>query len=333
MIRKLLKPFSLATTALLSACQSAPPPVPVATVPHIQAAVPDVADVTYLARDMLPGRKRSAATIYGSLPSATGGGLSPVASTLGGGAIAAAAGQSPVSAGGVGTAVYAGTGLALAGALLDSSSSDNPHNWVSGAYLPGEVEGLVLSSADAARRFVRGEAQRGLDAFAQQTGRTVTCVDQCESYFPTYELRKSGGPAFAFFDPPALYVSLYIRPLKDASTLVNDVRDKVVGFHVAWTTVGWNDFGVCLNDHPPTLLRTDTYLGETVKIYDCNAAEAHPLERLLLRSLTAGGHTYIGAYGNGFFAWRGRVFALGEREPKSLIKYEIAPETDLSKAE
>ena len=57
-------------TVLLGSCQSSPtaPAVHVETAAHVALTVPDVADVTYMARAMLPAGSNSAPTIYSSLP-------------------------------------------------------------------------------------------------------------------------------------------------------------------------------------------------------------------------------------------------------------------------
>lgn len=319
----------LLAATLLASCQSAPPPISVPTAAHIQQPVPDIADVTYLARDMLRGDKRGASVIYGSLPSSgTSTAIGPGAATAGGIATAAAIGQNPLSPSGAGTAAYAGFGLSVAGALL-GGSSDVSHDAISGIVLPREVDGHVLATADDARRFVREDSRRNLQEFAQHTGRTVVCVDQCDSNYPLFELRKNGaaGPTYPFYDPPSLYVGLYIRPLMDADKIINPVRDKAVGFSPAWISSVLNGFAVCLNDKPPTAEKTAEN-GESVAYFRCDSPMAHPLERDLLRALTASGHYYVGLYRKGIFAWRGRIFALGEKEPATLIKYEIGMATD-----
>ncbi len=320
----------LVLVVALSACATpAPKPYTGTTVAHVQENVSDKADVTYLARYMLPGPKRGADVIYGAVPAPDNtGNERDAAGQVAGAAATGAAGVNPLSRSGSATAGYVGAGLGLASGLFGGGDHGPSLNGVSGAFLPAQVDGVTIQTAEQAREFVRAETRRNIETSAKRVGRQVVCVDQCDGNYPTFELRKVGGQALPYYDPPSLYVTVYIRPMVE-NHAQNPVFEKIVGFSPAWISAGGNGFFVCMDDQAPAGERIKESNGETIAPNRCGGPYAHPLERILLRTLTASGRYYFGWRDKAVFAWKGQVFALGDIEPQTLIKYEIAPSTDL----
>lgn len=104
----------------------------------------------------------------------------------------------------------------------------------------------------------------------------------------------------------------------------NAVLDRILGFANAWE----GSFYIALTDQPPAGGHK-TIEGENVPDFPDRSAFAHPVERALLRTLTAGGNYTLGSQGWHEFAWNGRVFRLGSKpDLENLIVAEILPETD-----
>ncbi|MTJ93993.1 MAG: hypothetical protein F8N36_14215 [Desulfovibrio sp.] len=310
--------------ATLGACQSAPPParpVAIETAPRIEMPVTDKADVTYMARYMLPGPMQSAQAVYSGLSNTPTGGLSPTGGNIVGAGVAGAMGQSPVSRVGAPTALYASTASQI---FFGFAGAKSPANVVGRVYLPRAIDGKTLASAEEAREFVREDVRRRIDDYAAQTGRTVSCFDQCDSFYPTYRLTKTGSQTWPYYDPAELYVTFFIHKPTNMERKGNEVLDKIVHFTNAWE----GGYFLALNNAPPAGGHT-TKDGESVPEFQDTSAFAHPLERTLLRVLTKGGNYAVGNQYWRQFAWNGRVFALGEKlDLESLIQYEIAPSTD-----
>lgn len=318
--------FAACCAISLTACQSAmvkpphPQPEVTGTVDLIQLPVPDKGDVTYLARDLMPGRYQSAAAVYGGANNGGQQGGSTASGTAAGATAAGAMGQSPLSSGGAATVAYTSEAVGLIGGLAGGKSAavQSGH-----AYLPESVNGKRLDSDAAAREFVRLEIRKRIEEYGRITGRTVSCFDQCDSFFPTYKLAKTGGHSWRAYDPPALYATFYLRKPLDKRKSTNGVLDKILRYPLAWDGICF----IALTANPPegTHAIVD---GESVPEFPDRTTFSSPLERTLLRVLTKDGLFAFGAQNWKEFAWNGRVFALGDPEPTSLIKYEIAPATD-----
>lgn len=308
----------------ISACSShSPPPsraVTIETAPRIKLEVIDKADVTYMARYMLPGSLQSAKAIYSGLGNEQAG-LSPAGANVVGVGVAGITGHSPISHNGSANALY---GSAAAEAFLGFAGSRAPANVVGRVYLPTNFQGHNITSVELAREFVREDVRKRVDEYAAITGRTVSCFDQCEGFYPTYRLTKGSGQAWPYYDPADLYVTFFIHKPKDMSKRENAVLDKVLTFFDVWEGA----FFIALNSSAPA---GGHHIedGESVPDFEDTSAFAHPIERTLLRVLTKGGNYAVGNQDWRQFAWNGRIFALGDKQDlDGLIQYEIAPATD-----
>ena len=322
--------FAKSAAALLAcslmACQSeapkppAPQPAITATVPHIRLPVADRADVTYLARALMPGRYQTAAAVYSEAQDDAPNRISTTSANTAGVAAAGALGQSPLSNGGAATAAYGAEAVSVLQGLAAGKSASIQSGR---AYLPDSANGVVFRSPEQVREFAREEAGKRVEEFARAAGRTVSCFDQCDSFFPTYMLSKAAGPAWPSYDPPALYLTIYLRKPADRRNSSNAVLDRILTYPLAWEEV----FFISLSSTPPQGGHK-TIDGENVPEFPDMSSFSTPLERTLLRVLTQKGVFAFGAQNWGQFAWDGRIFALGAADPANLIQYEISPATD-----
>jgi hypothetical protein len=312
---------AISLTACMSGQVRPPPPrtMASATVKHTVLPVDDKADVTYLARGLMPGRFQTASAVYSGASDKRQGG-SPASGAAVGAATAAMMGQSPVSSGGVATVAYANEAVSLLSGLAGERSAAVQ---IGRVYLPDTVNGISLASEAQAREFVRQEVWHRVEEYGRLTGRMVSCFDQCDSFFPTYTLTKAVGPAWHSYDPPALYVTFYLRKPWDKRRSTDAVLDKILTYPLAWEEPCF----ISLTSTPPTGGHK-VVDGESVPEFPDMSSFSSPLERTLLRVLTKGGLFTFGAQNWQQFAWNGRVFKLDDPTPASLIQYEIAPETD-----
>ncbi len=311
----------------LTACQSGvvrpPPPQPVATatVRHTVLPVNDKAEIAYLARGLMPGRFQSASAVYsGADNKGDQQGGAPASHTAVGAATAGVMGQSPLSSGGVATMAYTNEALSFVSGLAGERKAETQ---IGRAYLPDSVNGISLASESQAREFLRLEVKKRIEEYGRLTGRTASCFEQCDSFFPTYKLTKGPGPAWHSYDPPALYVTFYLRKPWDKRKTTDAVLDKILAYPLAWEVPCF----ISLTATPPAGGHR-VIDGESVPEFPDMSTFSSPLERTLLRVLTKGGLFAFGAQNWQQFAWNGRVFALGDPAPASLIQYEIAPATD-----
>jgi hypothetical protein len=320
----LIAAFAVLGTAACSTQQKAPADniATITSTPRIKIDVTDKADVTYMARYLLPGRFQSASAIYGGLGNNPSSGLSPIGANVVGAGVAGAMAQNPVSRSGAPNALYGG---AAAEAFLGFAGSKSAADVVGRVYLPDHINGQAVTSVAQAREFIRQDVRRRIDEYAALTGRMVVCFDQCDSFYPTYRLTKVGsGQAWPYYDPADLYITFFIHKPLDKRMKEDAVLDKVLTFDNAWEGA----FFIALNSARPAGGHI-TEDGDSVPEFQDTSAFAHPVERMLLRVLTKGGNYAVGSQDWHQFAWNGRVFALGDKlDLDNLIQYEIAPATD-----
>lgn len=316
-------PLLVSVGILCSCTPSQPPSASITTAAHIKQPAPDLTEMTYLARAMLPSDQRSAAAIYSAAPSPSGQVVGTATGQAVGASSSALSGGNPMAPGSGTHAAMAVQAVDFSVAVLDSLLTPGAARYIGGVVLPKQIDGADLVEREAARQYVRNGARNSIAAFAQRTGRSVKCIEQCDGNYPTYELDRIGAESIPFYDPPTLFVSLSIPPLMDTSKIDNRVLNKAVGFEPQWA----GNIAICLNDQMPTIKR-EIFKDEPASIVTCDARFVHPLQRALLRSVTAAIHGYVGSLPGAVFVWNGRAFALGKPVASSLIAYEIAPQID-----
>ncbi|WP_448205306.1 hypothetical protein [Azospirillum sp. sgz302134] len=320
---KFFRPASLIMAALgaslLGACQSmivgeGPPLV------RAVASEQDLQGAEYMARFLLAPGERAVllARHDGAEARRSGSGPSGVA-TVAGVTGAAALGQNPLSPGGVGAATLLEGSLRLLDGLTAPDAAPDRTTLIN---LPKDALGSAQPTPRAAKAAVQHYILGQLQAFARRVNRSVECVDACEGNIPTYRLSRIGSP-LPYRDPEHLYVTLVFGRILEAPADAR--RDAILGFPAAWSTPSPRDFVLCVDHNPPTK-RGDS------AVRPCKEQFLHPLERELLRCLTADGYvTYASRWAfSRIVAVKGRLFALaGEgRSGERLVDYEIAPETD-----
>lgn len=316
---------------ILTGCHSAGPIYePPKLSDRDKLVVSDRFAVTYMARGMLPGQLRDPYYIKATTGQAYVQNASQASGPGAGGAVAGAVGagvrgQNLLSQSGGATAIGISEGLGAVGAVVGLIEGDGSHPNIGGIDLPGVVDGVSLSSPGQARDYARKFAVQKLAAAADQLGRDMVCFDQCDSFYPTFELRKRGGSMVSDTDPQSVYVSLLIHPLRNAAEIKDiGAMSEALKFIPAWHGV----FYLCLNDENPGTSHT-TVDGERFPGYDCRSTYNHRVDRVVMRSETQGKYFSVGLYGKRIFAFDGRVFSLGSnKNPGSLVDYEISPVAD-----
>lgn len=225
---------------------------------------------------------------------------------------------SPFTMQGVHTATHISMGLAAAGWVADGifeMLTNAP--FMGKAYLPGQVAGQDISTADQAKKVAVDEADRLIHEAARVINRDIRCVYGCTADDRRiFALRKHGADD--------LYATFNFGPMQKSTP--DAFRDHILGFAPAWeskSSRGWTFF---IEDYLP-VDDSGKATGEPIRLF--HLAYGDPDARKVLRAISSGRDMAM-VFGyrasTSLIGFNGRLFRIDLPRADRFIDYEIAPD-------